>query len=131
MELKMDEELTEKFKVVKEHAGVNDDKSVIALLISKEYHRIERLKLHKVFLPNEVYDLVEKATEARGQTIDEYIQEVTEDLLNKVKTKVIPIESDVYESLKILAKTLGYSSVDAYAEKILQNIKKQEQKVQA
>lgn len=94
MELKMNEKVTEQFRVVKEHSGVNDDKSVIALLISKEYHRIERLKLHKVFLPNEVYDLVEKATEARGQTIDEYIQEVTEDLLKNTKEGVKHGSSD-------------------------------------
>ena len=90
MELKttLNEKVTEQFKVVKENSGVNDDKSVIALLISKEYDRIQRSKLHKVFLPNEVYDLVEKATEARGQTIDEYIQEVTEDLLKNTKEGV-------------------------------------------
>jgi hypothetical protein len=90
MELKttLNEQMTEKFKAVKEHSGMNSDKEILNVLISREYHRIERLKLHKVFLPNEVYNLVEKATEARGQTIDEYIQEVTEDLLKNAKEGV-------------------------------------------
>jgi len=87
MELKttLNEKVTEQFRAVKEHAGVNDDKSVIGLLISKEYHRIQRSKKRKVFIPNEDYVLIEKAAEARGKTVDQYVQELTEKHFRKVK----------------------------------------------
>jgi hypothetical protein len=57
-------------------------------LISREFGRIERLKIHRVFIPKETYALVEKAAESRNQTVDEYIQEVTEDLLKNAKEGV-------------------------------------------
>lgn len=87
MELKisLDEELAKRYKTVKEHTSLNNDKSVLAFLISKEYHRLEGAKRQKVFLPKETYALVEKASRARGQTIDEYIDEVTGDLLKNAK----------------------------------------------
>jgi hypothetical protein len=87
MELKMNEKVTEQFRVVKENSGVNDDKSVIGLLISKEYHRIQRSKKRKVFIPNEDYALIEKAAEARGKTVDQYVQELTEAHFRKVKER--------------------------------------------
>ena len=87
MELKttLNEELTKRYQTVKEHTGMENDKNVLAWLISKEYGRIQRSKRQKVFLPKDVYRLVEKAAEARGQTIDEYIDEVTEQLLKNAK----------------------------------------------
>jgi hypothetical protein len=87
MELKttLNEKVTEQFRVVKENSGVNSDKSVIGLLISKEYHRIQRSKKRKVFIPNEDYALIEKAAEARGKTVDQYVQELTEKHFSKVK----------------------------------------------
>ena len=87
MELKttLDEKLTEKFRTVKEHAGVNSDQSVIALLISREYDRIQRSKLHKVFLPKETVEMAEKAAEARGQTLYEYVEELALDMIKKEK----------------------------------------------
>jgi len=85
MELKMNEKTTEQFKAIKEHAGMNSDKEVLAVLISREYHRIERLKLHRVFLPKETYELAEKAAEARNQTLDEYIEELALNLIKKEK----------------------------------------------
>ena len=107
MELKMNEKVTEQFRVVKEHSGVNDDKSVIALLISKEYHRIERLKLHKVFLPKETVELAEKAAEARNQTLYEYIEELALRMIENAKkggNKKLLIGSSIYESLEARAK---------------------------
>jgi hypothetical protein len=85
MELKttLDEKMTKRFQAVKEHSGMSSDKEILNTLISKEFHRIERLKLHMVFLPKETYDLAEKAARARGQTLDEYIDEVTEKLLKE------------------------------------------------
>jgi hypothetical protein len=85
MELKttLNEEMTKRFQAVKEHNGMSSDKEILNTLISKEFHRIERLKLHKVFLPKETYDLAEKTAKARGQTIDEYIDEMTEKLLKE------------------------------------------------
>ena len=87
MELKMNEKVTEQFRVVKENSGVNNDQSVIGLLISKEYHRIERLKLHKVFMPKEIYALVEKTAEAQNLTVDEYIAELTDEIVRKAKER--------------------------------------------
>jgi len=90
MELKtmLNEKVTEQFRVVKEHAGVNDDKSVIALLISKEYDRIQRSKLHKVFLPKETVELAEKAAKIRNQTLYEYIEELALDMIKKAEEGV-------------------------------------------
>ena len=88
MELKMNEKVTEQFKVVKEHAGVNDDKSVIALLINREYDRIQRSKLHKVFLPKETYEMAEKAAKSRNQTLYEYIEELTLRMIEETKEGV-------------------------------------------
>jgi hypothetical protein len=85
MELKMDEELTEKFKAVKEHTGMNSDKSVIALLISTEYSRIQNRKYRKVFIGKETYAEAKKIAEARGKTVDTYVKELTEDMLRKAR----------------------------------------------
>jgi len=89
MELKttLNEKVTEQFKVVKENSGVNDDKSVIALLISKEYDRIQRSKLHKVFLPKETYEMAEKAAKSRNQTLYEYIEELSLNMIKKEKAE--------------------------------------------
>jgi hypothetical protein len=85
LKTKLDEKATREYEAVKEHTGMHDDKNVIGFLIAKEYSRIQRAKRHKVFLPNETYNLAEKAAEARGQTIHEYIDEVTEQLLKNAK----------------------------------------------
>lgn len=85
MELKMDEELTEKFKAVKEHMGVNSNQSVLAVLISTEYSRIQVRKYRKVFIGKEVYAEAKKAAEARGKTVDTYVKELTEDMLRKAR----------------------------------------------
>ena len=87
MELKttLNEEMTKRYQAVRDHTGMSSDKELLNTLISREYHRIERLKLHKVFLPKETYGLIEKAAESRDQTVDEYIQELTEDMLRKAK----------------------------------------------
>lgn len=90
MELKttLDEKMTEKFRVVKEHTGMKSDKSVLGLLISQEYSRIQRRKYRRVFIQNEAYDLFEKEAEAQGQSVDEYVQELTEEHFRKVKEGV-------------------------------------------
>jgi hypothetical protein len=88
MELKMNEKVTEQFRVVKENSGVNSDKSVIALLISREYDRIQRSKLHKVFLPKETYEKAEKAAKIRNQTLYEYIEELSLDMIKKAEEGV-------------------------------------------
>ena len=90
MELKMNEKVTEQFRVVKENSGVNNDQNVITLLISREYHRIQRSKKRKVFIPNEDYDLIEKAAESHGKTVDQYVQELTEKHFRKVKEDFAP-----------------------------------------
>jgi hypothetical protein len=85
MELKMDEELTEKFKAVKEHMGVNSNQSVIGLLISTEFDRIQARKYRNVYIGKETYAEAKKAAEARGKTVDTYVKELTEDMLRKAR----------------------------------------------
>jgi hypothetical protein len=87
MELKttLDMELTRRYEAVKEHTHMLNDKSVLGFLISKEYNRIQRAKRHKVFLPKKTYDLAEKAAKARGQTIDEYVEELTEEMIKNAE----------------------------------------------
>lgn len=84
----LDEQASKAFQEVKEHMGVKADRSVLELLISREKERIWRSRRHKVFLPNEIYDKAEKAAEAQGLTIHEYIDNVTEDLLKQKKEQV-------------------------------------------
>ena len=88
MELKMDEELTEKFQIVKDNMGVNSNYSVIALLVSAEYSRIQNRKLRKVFLPKETVELAEKAAKIRNQTLYEYIEELSLDMIKKAEEGV-------------------------------------------
>jgi hypothetical protein len=87
MELKttLNEEMAKRYQVVKESTCMPSDNSVLAFLISKEYNRIQERKYRKVFIPNEDYDLIEKAAKAQGQTVDEYIEELTLDMLRKAK----------------------------------------------
>lgn len=87
MELKttLDEKLTEKFKAVKEHEGVNSDKEVLRLLIGREYGRLQRRKYRKVFIGKETYAQAEKEAEARGQSVDDYVQELTLEMLRKAR----------------------------------------------
>jgi len=79
----LDEEETKRFQEIKEHFGVKANRSVIELLISHERDRIWRSRMRKVFLPKETYAKVEKAAEKRGQTIYEYVDEITSDLLKQ------------------------------------------------
>jgi hypothetical protein len=88
LNITLDEELTRRYETVKEHTDLNNDKSVLAFLISKEYNRIQRAKYHRLFLPKETYDLAEEAARARGQTIDEYVDELTEAMLKEAKEGV-------------------------------------------
>lgn len=75
LDVVLDEEATKRFEAVKEHTGMKSNVSVLQYVISREYARIQRSKVRKVFLPNETYDLMEKAAKARGQTIDEYVRD--------------------------------------------------------
>jgi hypothetical protein len=87
MELKttLNEQMTEKFKAVKEHFGVNSNQSVIGLLVSAEFDRIEARKYRKVFIGKETYAEAKKMAEARGKTVDMYVKELTEDMLRKAR----------------------------------------------
>lgn len=87
MELKttLDEKLTEKFQAVKEHEGVNSDKEVVRILIGREYGRIQKRKYRKVFIGRETYVQAEKEAETRGQTVDDYVQELTLEMLRKAR----------------------------------------------
>lgn len=87
MELRatLDPEMTRRFETVKKDTGMTDDKNVLAFLISKEYRRIERAKIHKVFLPKETYKMAEQAATARGVTMDEYVEELALEMIRKVE----------------------------------------------
>jgi hypothetical protein len=87
LNIALDDEATKRFQAVKEHIGVKTDLSVLQYVIAREYSRIERSKVRKLFLPKEVYDEIDEAARARGQTIDEYVQEITENLLKEHKKK--------------------------------------------
>lgn len=88
LNITLDDESSKRFEAVKEHLGVKGDVSALQYVISREYGRIQRSKVRKVFLPKEVYDQMEEAAKARDQTIDEYVQEITEDLLKEYKAKM-------------------------------------------
>jgi|SRR5271157_6256604 len=83
----LDDENSRRFQAIKEHMGVKRNCSVLQWLIGKEYGRIQRSKLTRVFLPKEVYVKVEKAANARDQTIYEYVEEITDNLLREHKEK--------------------------------------------
>lgn len=85
MELKavLDAELTERFLVVKEHTGMENDKSVLAFLISKEYDKIQESRHRRLFIRNEVYDVLEKKAAAQGQSVDIFVQELIDDEIRK------------------------------------------------
>jgi hypothetical protein len=84
----LDEQASTRFLAIKEHIGVISDLSVLQHVISREYRRIQRSKVRKVFLPKQVYDQVEQAANTRGQTIDEYIEEITKPILEEYKAKM-------------------------------------------
>jgi hypothetical protein len=77
----LNDKASQRFQAIKDHFHFGAETSVIEMLIGKEFQRIERTKVHRVFLPNEVYDKAEKAAAALNLTIDEYIDSVTEQLL--------------------------------------------------
>lgn len=86
-------EMSKRFQAVKEYTGVKANNNVLILLITKEYQRIQQTKTHRVFLSNETYDVIEEIAKTRGQTVDEYVEEITEDLLRKEKENVLEHES--------------------------------------
>jgi hypothetical protein len=88
LRIKLDEKLTEKFKVVKEHLGVKADKSVLTFLIGKEYDIIQESRYRKLYVENETYDKAEKEAEARGVTVDLFVTELVEKQLKKTEEGV-------------------------------------------
>ena len=87
MELRtsLDEKLTEKFLVVKEHLGVKANNSVLAFVIGKEYDRIQDSRYRRLYVENETYERAEKEAEAQGVTVDIYVTELVEKTLKKTE----------------------------------------------
>ena len=83
----LNEKLSKRFETIKEHLGIISNQSVLAFLIAEEYRRLQKKQTRRVFIPNEDYDLIEKAATAQGKTVDEYVQELTESQLRKEKEK--------------------------------------------
>lgn len=86
---KLDEELTERFKVVKEHVGMKANKNVLAFLISNAYDKIQETRYRRLFVDPETYAMVEKKAAAQGVTVEIYVQELIE---NKIKNDVFAQE---------------------------------------
>jgi hypothetical protein len=74
----LNEKLSERFLVVKEHTGMNSNKNVLAFLISDAYDKIQGSRCRKVFVRNEMYEKLEKKAAAQGQSVDIFVQELIE-----------------------------------------------------
>jgi hypothetical protein len=76
LKITLNEELARRYEVVKEHTGMNDDQNVLAFLISEEYSRIQNAKYHRLFVTRKTYDMAEKAAEAKGETVPQFVEEL-------------------------------------------------------
>lgn len=88
LSVNLDEKTAKAFQAIKEDFGFHDNASVIGLMIRHEEDRIRESRRKRIFLPNEIYDKAEAIAKARGQTIEEYIDEVAEEMLEKAKESV-------------------------------------------
>jgi hypothetical protein len=90
MELKttLNEEMTKRYQTVKKHIGLKNDKNVLDFLITEEYGRILMANHRKLFVANKTYVLVEKAAEARGVSIDKFVEELIEEQIKKAEEGV-------------------------------------------
>jgi hypothetical protein len=115
----LDESASKAFQEIKNHNSMQSNKSLICLMISREEDRILRASRRKVFLPNEIYDKAEKAAKARGQTIHEYIDEITSDLLKlKPDTEKLVLPTKTYEAVRVNSFQLGQTPSE-YIERII------------
>jgi len=96
----LDEETSKAFEDVKKHMGVNNNRSVIGLMISHEEDKILRASRRRVFLLNETYDKAEKAAKALNLTIDEYVDSVTEQLLKNANEDIDSVAKQVVKNAK-------------------------------
>jgi hypothetical protein len=80
---KLDEKLTEKFRVVKEHIGLKANKNVMAFLIYQAYNKIRETRYRKLFMEPETYDRAEKNAATQGVTVDIYVTELVEKKLKE------------------------------------------------
>jgi hypothetical protein len=69
----LDEENLRRFQEIKKHSGLKANRSVVELLIYKEYDRIQESKIHRLYLSKEVYETAKTHAQERGQKIEEYI----------------------------------------------------------
>ena len=81
-------ELVERFLVIKEHMGVNNDQSVLALLIREAYDKLQELRYRKVFIQSDKYELIEKEAAAQGKGVDVYVWELVDAEIKKSKEGV-------------------------------------------
>ncbi|MGA2308854.1 MAG: hypothetical protein ABSG57_04805 [Candidatus Bathyarchaeia archaeon] len=81
--LTLDEEGTKRFQAVKKHTGMKANKNVMAYLIYKEYRRTQTG--HRLFLGSESYAMVEKAAEAKGESIEEFVENLIESEIKKAE----------------------------------------------
>jgi hypothetical protein len=90
MELKttLDEELAKRFQTVKKKTGMRSNQSVLAMLISKEYDRIQSCRYRRVSIDGADYELIEKEAMAQGKTVDEYVEELVEERIKNAKEGV-------------------------------------------
>jgi hypothetical protein len=69
----LDQENERRFQEIKEHSCLQSNRSVVELLIYKEYDRIQESKTHKLFLSKEVYEKAKTHAQEQGKTIEEYV----------------------------------------------------------
>jgi hypothetical protein len=75
----LDEENSKRFQEIKEHSGLQNNRSVVELLIYREYDRIQDSKTHKLFLSKKTYETAKVHAEQRGQKVSEYINDLISD----------------------------------------------------
>lgn len=85
LNLTLDEEGTRRFQAVKEHIGVKANRNVMAFLIYKEYRRLQSSNSHKLFLGKDTYAMAEKTAEAKGESIEQFVECLIESEIKKAK----------------------------------------------
>jgi hypothetical protein len=79
LKIPLDEEGSKKFQAVKRYFGFEEDSSVIALLITQAYDRLQKQGTHKLFLSKKTYETAKVHAEQRNQKVSEYINDLISD----------------------------------------------------
>jgi hypothetical protein len=69
----LDQENERRFQEIKKHSGLKANRSVVELLIYKEYDRIQSSRTHKLCLSKKTYETAKICAEQLGQTPETFI----------------------------------------------------------